>query len=124
MTDRRIGKIYNSVINNITKKIKTQTNCMKRVTNNPEHIYMLGNKCIKPDVKSRKRNGYRKITHNRMKKRRNKKSKRVKYSQRGGSSFPNVTNFINSVKAGVTEIPPPAGVLPWESHLTRNAPRI
>jgi hypothetical protein len=56
MTDKRIGRVYKSVINKITKKIKTQHNCMKRATNNPDYVYMLGNKCIKPVIKSKKNN--------------------------------------------------------------------
>ena len=111
MTDKRIGKIYNSVINNITKKIKTQNNCMKRVTNNPDYIYMLGNKCIKPNTKSRRNHRYNKKYNN-------KKSKRVKY-QRGGV-FGNLQNGTNVITSGIREVSPPVSVLPWEGHFTRN----
>ena len=120
MTDKRIGKVYNSVINNITKKIKTQHNCMKRATNNPDYIYMLGNKCIKPDVKSRKHRKYRKVTHKHMKKIRNKKSKRVKSNQRGGGIFGNIQNGTNILTSGIREVQPPPSVLPWEDNFTRN----
>ena len=121
MTDKRIGKIYSSVINNITKKIKTQNNCMKRVTNNPEHIFMLGNKCIKPDIKSKKRKNYSKSTYKRMKNKRNKKSKRAKYLQRGGGFIPNIQNGVNGLISGIRQVNPPPSVLPWEGNFIRNA---
>ena len=120
MTDKRIGRVYDSVIHNITKKIKTQDHCMKRATNNPDYVYMLGNKCIKPDVKSTKQSRYRKATRKHMKKRRNKKSKRVKYNQKGGGLYGNMVNGVNGLTSGIREISPPASVLPWEGNFSRN----
>ena len=120
MTDKRIGKVYNRVIDNITKKLKKQRDCMKRATNNPDYIYMLGNKCIKPDVKSRKHHKYRKATHKNMKKIRNKKSKRVKYNQKGGGLIGNLVNGTNVLASGIREVQPPPSVLPWEDNFTRN----
>lgn len=120
MTDKRIGKVYDSVINKITKKIKTQHNCMKRATNNPDYIYMLGNKCIKPDVKSKKHSRHRKATQKHMKKRRNKKSRRVRNHQKGGALLGNMINGANVFKSGIQEVAPPPSVLPWEGNFTRN----
>ena len=120
MTDKRIGAIYNSVVSNVTKKLNTQRNCMKRVTNNPEHIYMLGNKCIKPIVKSRKLNRYKKTSRKYKKKGVNKKSKNVKYKQKGGGLFGNIVNGANVLTSGIREIQPPPSVLPWEGNFTRN----
>lgn len=120
MTDKRIGRVYKSVINKITKKIKTQHNCMKRATNNPDYVYMLGNKCIKPDVKSTKQTKYRKSTLKHMKKRRNKKTKRVKYNQKGGGLFGNLVNGTNVLTSGIREVSPPPSVLPWEGNFSRN----
>ena len=116
MTDKRIGRDYNSMIHNITKRIKKQQTCMKRATNNPDYIYMLGNKCIKPTIKSKK---HRKMT-NKNKKRRGQKSHRVKYRHKGGGLFQNSINGINSITSGIREIVPPQNVLPWEGNFKQS----
>ena len=120
MTDMRIGKIYTSTIDKIAKSVRTSQRCMKRSTNNPDYIYMLGNKCIKPVVKSRKPHKHPKMSKKHMKKRRNKKSHRVKYNQRGGDLFGNVVNGANVFTSGIREVSPPPSVLPWEGSFTRD----
>ena len=114
MTDRRIGKVYNLAVKNVTKKLQTKIDCMKHVTNNPDYIYMLGNKCIKPDIKTRKTRKYKKTSRKFMKKRHNKKSKYVKYNQKGGGFFGNLVNGTNVLTSGIREVQPPPSVLPWE----------
>lgn len=116
MTDRRIEKIYNSTINNITNRVKKSNQCMNRATNNPNYIYLLGNKCIKPDVKSRKK---RKQSKRYMKKKGNRKTHRVKLRQKGGGLFGNVINGVNGLTSGVREVLPPQSVLPWEGNFNR-----
>lgn len=120
MSGRRIGKLYKSTIDKIAKRVNTSQRCMKRSTNNPDYIYMLGNKCIKADVKSRKNNRYTKISKKYMKKGRNQKSRRVKHNQRGGGLYGNVVNASNILTSGIREVLPPPSVLPWEGNFTRN----
>ena len=118
MTDKRVGRVYNSMIHNITKRIKKQQSCMKRATNNPDYIYMLGNKCIKPIIKSRKNNRHRKLSNKHNK--RGTRSHRVKHRHRGGGVYQNSMNGINGLISGIREVQRPSNVLPWEGHLTRN----
>ena len=119
MTDKRIGRDYNSMIHNITKRTKKQQSCMKRATNNPDYIYMLGNKCIKPVIKSRKHKKHHKLS-NKHKKRRGQGSHRVKYRHKGGGIFQNSWNGINGVVSAIREVPAPQNVLPWEGNFKQN----
>jgi hypothetical protein len=55
-----------------------------------------------------------------MKKRRNKKSRRVRYNQKGGALIGNLINGTNVLTSGIREVAPPPSVLPWEGNFTRN----
>jgi hypothetical protein len=119
MSDKKLGRIYKSLITNVTKRTKKQQNCMKRATNNPDYIYMLGNKCIKPVIKSRKIIRHRKVSNKRVKKGRNQKSRRVKYRQKGGGLYGNIANSVNDFKSGILEEPRSQNVLPWEGNFAQ-----
>jgi hypothetical protein len=118
MTDKRLGREYNSMIHNITKRKNKQQTCMKRATNNPDYIYMLGNKCIKPMIKSRKHYKHHKMSNKHIKKRKNHKSRRVKYRHNGGGLYQNTINGINVFTSGIREINTPKNVLPWEGNFS------
>jgi hypothetical protein len=120
MSDKKLGRVYKSLITNVTKRTKKQQNCMKRATNNPDYIYMLGNKCIKPVIKSRKNKRHHKVSNKRVKKGRSQKSRRVKYRQRGGGLYGNIVNGTNVFRTGILEEPRPQSVLPWEGNFTRD----
>jgi len=122
MTDKRLEKDYNTMIYNINKRTKKQLSCMKRATNNPDYIYMLGNKCIKPIINSRKHRRHHKLSNKHNKK--GKKSHRVKYRRRGGGVYQNVTNSYNGLISGIREEQPPPNVLPWEDNLKQNFSKV
>jgi len=138
MADKKIGRVYNSLIRNINNKINKQQACMKVATNNPDYIYMLGNKCIKPTPTRRsvkRRRGAKKYTTNVRRKNKNK-NKSQKKNQRGGSTgmggvtgigtvLPlynqgNISNAMLGLKSGLLEQPASQNVLPWEGHFPPN----
>jgi hypothetical protein len=120
MSDKKIGRVYKSLITTVAKRTKKQQNCMKRATNNPDYIYMLGNNCIKPVIKSRKNIRQRKVSNKRVKRGRNQKSRRVKYRQKGGGLYGNIVNSVNNFKSGILEEPQSQNVHPWEGNFARN----
>jgi hypothetical protein len=124
MSYNKIGKVYKSFVTNVTKRTNKQQKCMRRSTNNPDYIYMLGNKCIKPVVKSRKNNRRRNVSNKRVKRGRAQKSYRTKYRQRGGDLYGNITNSVNTLRSGILELQPFQKVLPWEGHFTRDFKHI
>jgi len=118
MTDKRIGKIYTNTIKKLRIRLKKSDDCMKRSTNNPDYIYMLGNSCIKPNMKkfkSRKtQKKYRKHKHH------NKSHKRRLHQKGGIGGAGNFVNSANSFTSALREVQPPPSVLPWEGHFSRN----
>jgi hypothetical protein len=117
---KKIGAVYNSLISNVTKRSKKQQRCMKRSTNNPDYIYMLGNKCIKPIVKSKRNMKHHNVPNKRLKHRYKQKTRRVKYNQKGGGVYGNATNALNAIRAGLLEIHRPPNVFPWEGQFARD----
>ena len=121
MTDKRIGKLYDKTIKKLTLRLKRSEECMKRSTNNPDYIYMLGNNCIKPDTKkTRRRKTYKKYK----KVKRHNKSHKRRFHHKGGSVYGNVENSVNTFTAGLREVPQPVDVLPWEGAFTKNFVRV
>jgi hypothetical protein len=121
MTDKRIGRLYTKTIKKLRLRLKKSEDCMKRTTNNPDYIYMLGNKCIKPSIKkSRGRRTHKKY---RINKHHNKSHKR-RFHHKGGSLTGNLVNSANTFTAGLKEVQPPVSVLPWEDSFSRNATKL
>ena len=121
MTNKRIGKLYDKTIKKLSLRLKRSENCMKRSTNNPDYIYMLGNNCIKPDIKKSKH--HRTYKKYKRVKRHNKSHKR-RFRHKGGSVSGNVVNGVNTFTAGLREVQPPVSVLPWEGAFTNNFGRV
>jgi len=124
MSYKKIGRVYDSLITNVTNRTKKHQRCMKRTTNNPDYIFMLGNKCIKPDVRSKKNRSRRNVSNKRVKRGYKKKSYRVKYRQKGGGLYGNIENAGNALRTGILQIQSASNVLPWEGHFTKNAATI
>ena len=121
MTDKRIGRLYANTIKKIRVRIKKSEDCMKRTTNNPDYIYMLGNSCIKPTIKkTRGRKTYKKYRKNKY----HNKSNKQRFHHKGGNLTGNLVNGVNTFTAGLREVNPSVSVLPWEGSFSRNAMKL
>jgi hypothetical protein len=119
MTRRNLESMYGKYIKMVDNQLTRNEKCMKRPSNNPDFIYLLGNKCIKPNgSKHIKRKKYTKLskskTHKRVKKRRNSRT------YKGGGLYGNIVDGYNTLSHGLQSTPIPASSHPnpWAGQLT------
>jgi hypothetical protein len=114
----RTKKLYDKYLNKIRGRVELYKKCNKRITSNPEDIFLLGNKCVTV-VKHKRRTSSKK--HGTVKYRRKPKiNKSYKSrSHRGGGLTGIIQNNINSLSASLQEQSQPVSVNPWDGNFSK-----